>query len=65
MIGEPVSPLLECPVCPAVWGAIDPDPASFYTVPWHFRLQINAPKVICLGSNQKLKLTYYDSSTSL
>lgn len=62
VICKPVTPILECPVCPATWDCGRTGVRGLeYQVPMHVRVQFNSPAILCAGSHRKLPLTFYDA----
>jgi len=59
---ESVEPLLECPICPAVWLKVTmPNRETKYAIPMHHRVQYGLDfPIFCAGSGLKVKLTYFD-----
>jgi hypothetical protein len=62
VICKPVTPILECPSCPATWDFQGVGVRGLeYTVPMHVRVAFKAPAMLCAGSQKKLPLTFWDN----
>jgi len=61
VICKPVTPLLECPTCPASWDVGKGVRGLSYTIPMHVRVAFRAPAILCAGSMKAAELTFYDS----
>lgn len=59
VICKPVSPILECPVCPATWNCEKGVRGLQYKIPMHVRVAFNSPAILCAGSMKQAQLTFY------
>jgi len=64
---DSVEPLLECPICPAVWQRVTmPDREIEFAIPMHNRVQYNLDfPILCAGSMLQAKLTYFDEQENI
>jgi hypothetical protein len=61
VICKPVTPILECPDCPATWDFSGIGVRGLdYTIPMHVRVAFRAPAKLCSASQKKAKLTFFD-----
>lgn len=64
VICKPVTPILECPVCPATWDASQGGVRGLeYQIPMHVRVAFKSPAILCAGSMKKVPLTFFADPT--